>query len=83
LSELAREKGLSFSSKFGSEIAPTDNQPGFIRLEMNLSGSYSDLISFIKEVERSGYFINLLNFDIVRQGDKFNALINSEVFFSD
>ena len=83
LGDFARARSLSFGSKFGDEIASKDDKPGFIRLEMNTGGSYADLVSFIKDIEASSYFINLLNFDIVRQGARFSALINGEVFFSD
>ncbi|MBT9151640.1 MAG: hypothetical protein DDT40_01836 [candidate division WS2 bacterium] len=83
LGDFARARNLSFGSKFGEEIASKDNKPGFIRLEMNTGGSYADLVAFIKDIEASGYFINLLNFDIVRQGASFSALLDGEVFFSD
>ena len=82
-SDFARTRSLSFGSKFGEELASKDNKPGFIRMEMNTGGSYADLVAFIKDVEASSYFINLLNFDIVRQGARFSALINGEVFFND
>jgi len=83
LSDFARSRNLSFGSKFGEEVAPREDKPGFIRLDMNVSGSYADLVAFIKDIEASSYFINLLNFDIVRQGAKFSAVINGEVFFSE
>ncbi|MDP3697169.1 MAG: type 4a pilus biogenesis protein PilO [Candidatus Taylorbacteria bacterium] len=83
LNDFARVRGLSFGSKFGEEIAPKDGKPGFIRLEMNVTGNYTNIISFIKDVEASDYFVNLLNFEIVSQGVRFNAIINGEVFFTD
>jgi len=83
LGDFARARSLSFGSKFGEESAPGEGTPGFIRLEMNTGGSYADLVAFIKDIEASSYFINLLNFDIVRQGTRFSALLNGEVFFSD
>lgn len=83
LNNFARTRNLSFGSKFGEETASKDNKPGFIRLDMNVGGNYADLVAFIKDIEKSSYFINLLNFDIVRQGERFSALINTEVFFSD
>lgn len=81
--DFARSRSLSFGSKFGEEVSPKDDKPGFIRLEMNTSGTYPDLVAFIKDTEASNYFINLLSFDIVRQETKFNAILNSELFFSD
>lgn len=83
LGDFARSRNLSFGSKFGEEVAPKEGKPGFIRLDMNVSGSYADLVAFIKDIEASSYFINPLNFDIVRQGTKFSAIINGEVFFSE
>ncbi len=80
--DFARARGLSFGSKFGEEIAPKDEKPGFIRLEMNVTGDYTNIISFIKDIEASNYFVNLLNFEIVSQGVRFNAILNGEVFFT-
>lgn len=83
LGDFARNRSLSFGSKFGEEVAPLEDKPGFIRLDMNVGGSYADLVAFIKDMETSSYFINLLNFDIIRQGTRFSAIINGEVFFSE
>jgi len=83
MSELAKNRGLSFSSKFGAEISPTENKPGSISMNMNAIGSYTDVVAFTRDVEMSSYFINLVSLDIVRQGPSFNAILNGQVFFSD
>src|SRR3989344_8290602 len=83
IGDMAKNRGLTFGSKFGEEVAPTKNKPGYIRVEMNTSGSYADIVSFIRDIESSSYFINLTSFDIVRQGSTFSALLNGQVSFSD
>lgn len=83
LGDMAKNRSLSFASKFGEEIAAKDGKPGFIRLEMNVAGSYDNLVGFVRDIEVSNYFINLLNFDIIRQSGRFSGLLNGGVFFND
>jgi len=83
LEGLAALRELGFSSKFGEEIAATEKSPGLIRLDISVQGSYDGIVNFMRDIESSSYFINILNFDIVRQGSRFNAFIGSDVFFND
>ncbi|MBI1839043.1 MAG: hypothetical protein HYR95_01970 [Candidatus Colwellbacteria bacterium] len=82
LGSLARQNGLSFGSKFGEEIPATETKPGLIKIEMVAQGGDRDLIQFVKNLEDSNYFINIINLDIIRQGARFSSIINAQVFFN-
>jgi len=83
LEDLAKRRSLSFGSKFKEEVSATNTQPGYIGIDMNLSGSYNDLVAFIRDLDVGSYSINVVSFDIVRQGSGFSGLITGELFFSD
>lgn len=82
LGTFARARNLTFGSKFGEEVAPKDGKPGFIRVEMNVAGSYDNIIGFLKDIETSSYFINPFSLDLTQQGAGYTGVINSEIFFS-
>ena len=67
LGTFADARNLAFGSKFGEEIAPKDGNPGFIRVEMNVAGSYDDIIAFLKDIETSSYFINPFSLDLTAE----------------
>jgi Tfp pilus assembly protein PilO len=80
---LAQANKLGFNSQFGAESPETPDSPGKIRLEMAVQGSYNDILEFVKGIDASPYFINVINMDLVRQGGNFNANLSSEVSFHD
>lgn len=82
LGAFAVTKNLAFGSKFGEEVSPKDGKPGFIKMEMNVEGSYDNIISFLKHIETSSYFINLFGLDLTRQKNGYVGAVNGEVFFS-
>jgi hypothetical protein len=80
---LAKEHNLLFSSPkyVGTEIPPTDTEPGRIKLEMTAQGSYTGIVRFIKDLETGRFFIKINNIDIIRQGFVYNAIIGGELYF--
>ncbi|HZX00860.1 MAG TPA: hypothetical protein VFE87_00455 [Candidatus Paceibacterota bacterium] len=82
LGVFAETRNLAFGSKFGEEVAPKDGKPGFIKVEMNIAGSYDNIIGFLKDIETSSYFINPFSLDLTKQGVGYTGVINSEIFFS-
>ena len=82
LGAFANARDLAFGSKFGEEIVPKDGNPGFIKVEMNVAGSYDNIIGFLKDIETSNYFINPFSLDLTKQGVGYTGVINSEIFFS-
>lgn len=82
LGTFAKIKNLAFGSKFGEEISSKDDKPGFIKVEMNVEGSYDNIIGFLKYIETGSYFINLSSLDLTRQKEGYIGAINGEIFFS-
>ena len=80
---LAQNNQLAFSSQFSAEIPETATQLGKIRLEMLAQGEYNGILEFVKGVDASKYFTNIVNMDLVRQGNKFNANLTAEISFHD
>ena len=83
LSAFAKARNLAFGYKFGEEVESKGGNPGFIRVEMNISGSYENILSFLRDIEASKYFINLSSLDLTRQNTGYTSIINSQIFFSD
>lgn len=83
LGVFAEARSLAFGSKFGEEVDSYDGNPGFIRVEMNVSGSYDNILGFLKDIETSRYFINPFGLDLTRQGAGYTGVINSKILFSD
>jgi len=69
------------SFSFGSEILSTDTLPGRAKFTIFVSGAYADILGFLRDLERSRYFIKIENFDMVERDNKFNAQLVGEVFF--
>lgn len=82
LGTFATARNLAFGSKFGEEVEPKEDKPGFIRVEMNVTGTYDNIIGFLKDIETSSYFINPFSLDLTKQGTTYTGAINSEIFFS-
>lgn len=83
LGVFAQSRNLSFGYKFGEEVGSKGGNPGFIRVEMNISGSYENIIGFLKDIESSKYFINPSSLDLTQQNVGYTGIINSQIFFSD
>ncbi len=83
LDVFARARSLAFGYKFGEEVKFKDGNPGFVKVEMNVSGSYDNIINFLKDVENSKYFINSSSLDLTQQNVGYAGVINSKIFFSD
>ncbi len=81
--ELERRHNLPTSFKFsGSEIAPTSGTPGEIAFELNLTGTYDDIVNFLKDLEDSSYVTDIRNFDLVGGAEnQYRAIIQGVVFF--
>ena len=81
--DLERDNNLPTSFKFsGSEIAPTPGTPGEIAFELNLTGSYDDIVNILKDLEDSSYVTDIRNFDLVGgTDDQYRAILQGVVFF--
>ncbi len=70
------------SFNFGSESLDLDALFGKVKFVVYVEGEYQSILSFLKDLEKSRYFINLSNFDIIKQeGGRFKGYFNGDVFF--
>jgi len=66
---------------FGGETASTEDAPGKVRFAVTADGEYVKIFAFMKSLEKTSYFTNLTNFDIIQRNGKFNGQLGGEVFF--
>jgi Tfp pilus assembly protein PilO len=83
LAAFAQKRSLAFGYKFGEEVESKGGNPRFIRVGMNISGSYENILGFLRDIESSKYFINTSSLDLVQQNVGYTGIINSQIFFSD
>ncbi len=70
------------SFNFGSESLGPEDLFGKVKFVVYAEGEYQNILSFLKDLEKSRYFINLSNFDIIRREDgRFQGYFNGYVFF--
>lgn len=84
ISKLAREKGLTPSFAFGSEISGSGNAPSKIDFTINAAGEYQPVLSFISALENSRYLTKTKSIELLSQGaitSSYQAIISGEVFF--
>ncbi|MDD5431264.1 MAG: type 4a pilus biogenesis protein PilO [Candidatus Pacebacteria bacterium] len=77
---LAKNDQLGFGFTFGSETKSTPVAPGSIAFRMAIQGPYSNLITFLKDVEKSRYLVDFVNFNLSKRGDSYDADISGLVF---
>ena len=81
IEDIARKNNLEFGFTFGEEKLSSGTQPGQIAFRISATGSYVDVSNFIKSIETSRYFIDIINVDLTKKGSVYSALINGKVFF--
>ncbi|MFA4999156.1 MAG: hypothetical protein WC519_00210 [Parcubacteria group bacterium] len=86
VNRLARERGLTPSFTFGTEVIGTSaNSPSKIEFVMNIAGEYESVLAFMNSFEASRYFTHIKNFELLSQGvntTAYQAILSGEVFFS-
>ncbi|OGY64345.1 MAG: hypothetical protein A3I24_01130 [Candidatus Harrisonbacteria bacterium RIFCSPLOWO2_02_FULL_41_13b] len=82
LNGFAKANKVEIGFSFGSETAPAENQPGFTAFNLTLSGSYDNLVKFLKAIEGSQFFVGINSLDVTKdpQSQKFSALISGKIF---
>jgi len=84
VNRLAREKNLTPTFSFGSEIAGSAGSPSKIEFVVNVSGDYQSVLSFISSFESSRYFTRVKSLELLSQGANttaYQAIMSGEVFF--
>ncbi len=77
----ARHYGLGYGFKFGAATSVSAGLKS-IAFDMNLQGSYNDIMKFLGDLESNGRFITLNNIDIGQQGDKYSAVLNGLIYYN-
>ncbi len=80
LRALAQARNLDFTFSFGAETPLRDNQPAFTGFQMTISGPTRAFMEFLRDLERSIYFVDLENIDMSQSGDRFSATLAGRVF---
>lgn len=80
--ELAKTNKIELGFSFGNETATTDSEPGFTAFNLTLSGSYDNLVKFLKALEKNRFSISFDSLDVTQdpQNQRFSALISGKIF---
>ncbi len=84
LDGLSRAHQVSANFSFNGDAVASDGQSaGYIRFVLNANGEYSDLISFLRDVELKApqYTTSFDDFDMKRTGSNYNVVVSGRVFF--
>lgn len=76
---LADKYNSTSSLKFGEETK--GDKFNNIRFSLNVQGDYSSVIRFLNDFESVPYFVNVLSFSIIRQGDRYSVVIDGNIMF--
>jgi len=81
MEQLARKRNLRSGFSFGSETHGDEKTLGNASFNISVEGSLSSAISFIKDMENSGYLINLSRTSIIGSSDNASGRIDGLIFF--
>ncbi len=76
---LAEKHNAVSSFRFGEEIRGTDYNS--IKFNASAQGDYASVVKFLNEFEDAPYFINIANFSIIKQAEKYTAVIDGNIMF--
>lgn len=83
---LATESSVDDRFSFrGEEIDPTETEAGHSGFTLSITGSYSNILTFLEKLEKGRFIVRVESFDVVLQRDNasFEADIQGLVFFRD
>ncbi|MEK7555539.1 MAG: type 4a pilus biogenesis protein PilO [Patescibacteria group bacterium] len=78
---IGQQNQINLNFSFGAETPKTKDEPGKIGLIITADGNLNNLISFLRGLENSKYFVKLNKLDLTKQGDKFKGILNGEIFY--
>ncbi len=81
--EIGKNYRLDIGFTFGGENLPAGGAPGFISFGITGAGGYTDFQKFLKDLERSRYYIRINSVDLIRQpsGTSYNIIADGQVFY--
>ena len=71
---------LTSAFSFGAKTAPAAGAPGSVGFTITLSGAFTDIISFVGELERTIPLIGVDGVEVNKQGNAFSARIEGKLF---
>ncbi len=77
---IAVKNNLEASFKFGLE-SPAESGFSRISFQITLQGNYTDIVNFVKDLEGSGYPLNLTDFSLGGQVEKYGGTIGGSIIF--
>ncbi len=76
---LAEKHRAVSSFRFSEEIRGDDYNS--IKFNASAQGDYDSIISFMNEFEDAPYLINIASFSVIRQAEKYTAVIDGNIMF--
>jgi len=65
ISDIASSRKVEAVVNIGGETPGTESEPGRIGFSMNAKGQIGDILSFIEDLNKSGYIVNLSSFELI------------------
>lgn len=79
--KLAKNNSVSFSFDFLADTPPAAAEPGFTEFHLVTTGSYNNVVKFLKSIGSAGYFIRLVDLEAKEGSRGFEASVNGQVFY--
>lgn len=76
---LAEKHNATSTFRFGEETRGADFNS--IRFNASAQGDYASVVRFLNEFENAPYFINITNFSIIKQQEKYSGVIDGNIMF--
>lgn len=70
----------TMAKKSNAILTIINNEAYFEHFTISIDASYTDLIKFLNNLNRSPYPVQMASFDIQRNGKKFTTIINGQLF---
>ena len=80
--KLASARNLRSGFSFGSESAPDKDVLGYVNFNMSIQGAFGNALSFVKDLENSGYLLEVAQVSITGAGSNASGRIDGRVFFT-
>lgn len=84
LDGLSRAHNVNVGFNFNGDAVPsTDSAAGYIKFGINVSGQYTNLTDFARDVELKSaqYTVSFDSFDLKRSDNNYTSIISGRVFF--
>lgn len=79
--KLAKISNVSFVFDFGGGMPPAGLDPGFSEFHLAVSGSYNNIVKFLKSAAVSDYFVRFADLEVKEGNREFEASVNGQVFY--